>query len=463
MPGLAIRPKLNRVYPNKKLASHILGYVSKLNEEDMRLYNTKDYENTTHIGKVGIEKQYELDLHGKVGKSVIERNVEGRMLNEETIIQPVPGDDLYLTIDIKLQKIAEKTLKNKRGSIILINVKNGEILAAASAPNYDPNFFVDGISEKDYKKLNNSKNKPLFNRAIKGQYPPGSTIKPLIALAGLELSVINEKSRKYCPGWYSLPNHSHKYRDWKRSGHGHQTVEDAIAESCDVFFYELAYELGIDTISDYLKQFNLGKTTNIDIPGELPGILPSKKWKREKKGLPWYVGETVIAGIGQGFITATPLQLAVFTAAIANKGILVTPKLLRATKKINKPIKMTKPSKHKTIAIKDVKNWDIATKGMEKSIYGIKGTARRLNNNLKYTLAGKTGTAQVFGLDAEEEYIASQIKETLRDHALFVAFAPVKEPEVAIAVVVENAGSGSSKAAPLAKKVLDVYFKNKIQ
>lgn len=462
VPGLAIRPKLNRVYPNKKLASHILGYVSKLNEEDMRLYNTKDYENTTHIGKVGIEKQYELDLHGKVGKSVIERNVEGRMLNEETIIQPVPGDDLYLTIDIKLQKIAEKTLKNKRGSIILINVKNGEILAAASAPNYDPNFFVDGISEKDYKKLNNSKSKPLFDRAIKGQYPPGSTIKPLIALAGLELSVINEKSRKYCPGWYSLPNHSHKYRDWKRSGHGHQTVEDAIAESCDVFFYELAYELGIDTIRNYLKQFNLGKTTNIDIPGELPGVLPSKKWKREKKGLPWYIGETVIAGIGQGFITATPLQLAVFTAAIANKGILVTPKLLRATKKINKPIEMTKPSKYKTIAIKDVENWDIVTKAMEKSIYGIKGTARRLNNNLKYTLAGKTGTAQVFGLDAEEEYIASQIKETLRDHALFVAFAPIKEPEVAIAVVVENAGSGSSKAAPLAKKVLDVYFKNKI-
>ncbi len=462
VPGLAIRPKLNRVYPNKKLASHILGYVSKLNEEDMRLYNTKDYENTTHIGKVGIEKQYELDLHGKVGKSVIERNVEGRMLNEETITQPIPGDDLYLTIDIKLQKIAEKTLKNKRGSIILINVKNGEVLAAASAPNYDPNFFVDGISEKDYKNLNNSKSKPLFDRAIKGQYPPGSTIKPLIALAGLELSVINEKSRKYCPGWYSLPNHSHKYRDWKRSGHGHQTVEDAIAESCDVFFYELAYELGIDTISNYLKQFNLGKTTNIDIPGELPGILPSKKWKREKKGLPWYIGETVIAGIGQGFITATPLQLAVFTAAIANKGILVTPKLLRATKKINKPIEMTKPSKYKTIAIKDVENWDIVTKSMEKSIYGIKGTARRLNNNLKYTLAGKTGTAQVFGLDAEEEYIASQIKETLRDHALFVAFAPIKEPEVAIAVVVENAGSGSSKAAPLAKKVLDVYFKNKI-
>ena len=460
--GLEIKPLFNRVYPHKKIASHILGYVSAINKKDKKNYDSVEYKNTTHIGKTGIEKYYEAELHGKVGFSKVEKNSQAKTLSEQILQNAIHGDDLYLTIDIRLQKIAQKLLKGKKGAIVMVDVRNGEILVATSAPTFDPNLFVNGISRKNYRRLQ-SKNKPLFNRIVKGVYPPGSTIKPFIAIAALEEKQIKIKNKILCQGYYQLPNHKHKFRDWKRIGHGHLNVKDAIAQSCDVYFYSVSHKLGIETIHKYLDYFGFGKKTGVDIPGELSGISPSTQWKKDNKDLPWYAGETVITGIGQGFLTATPLQLAISTAAISNNGTLYQPKFLKKIYHANTQSIEYKKSKHSLISIKKIKNWKAVIKGMKKTIYDIHGTARRLNRKkLNYTLAGKTGTAQVFGLDPEEEYIAAKLDKKLRDHALFTGFAPIKNTEVAIAVIVENAGSGSSQAAPLAKKILDAYFKNKL-
>jgi penicillin-binding protein 2 len=344
-----------------------------------------------------------------------------------------------------------------------VDVRNGEVLVAASAPVFDPNLFVNGISHKNYQKLITSKDKPLFNRVVKGVYPPGSTIKPFIAIAALEEKEISISKKKFCRGYYQLPNHKHKFRDWKRLGHGFLDVKGAIAESCDVYFYSISHKLGIKNIHKYLDYFGFGKKTGIDIPGELSGVLPSKLWKKNNKNLPWYLGETIITGIGQGFLTTTPLQLAVGTAAISNNGIVFKPSLVKEIRDKDNNITTLEEKEFQPIAIKKIENWKAVIAGMRRTVYGIHGTARRLNRKrLKYTLAGKTGTAQVFGLDVEEEYIASKLDKSLRDHALFTGFAPIQNTEVAIAVIVENAGSGSSKAAPLAKKVLDAYFKNKL-
>ncbi|RUM78055.1 MAG: penicillin-binding protein 2, partial [Candidatus Thioglobus sp.] len=400
-------------------------------------------------------------LHGTSGKKQIERNVTGRVIDTQIIKAAENGKDLYLSIDLDLQIKAESLLEGKRGSIVVVDVKNGEVLALVSTPTYNPNWFVNGISHKDYQILQTSKDIPQLNRAIQGLYPPGSTVKPMVALAGLEEGVITNQSKTYCPGYYKLPNVKRKFNDWKRSGHGVVDVKDALAQSCDVFFYDLANNMGIDVIHDNLSLFNFGSKTGIDIPGERGGILPSKAWKKINRNEPWYRGETLIAGIGQGFMTSSPLQLAVATAALANKGQIFQPKLLKNIRSPNQPIKEVEKGSHAQIPIKNIQNWEDVIEGMRQTIYAPKGTARRLNKGLTYTLAGKTGTAQVFGLDAEEQYIAEKLDERLRDHALFTGFAPVENPQIAIAVIVENAGSGSSKAAPLAREVLDVYFKKK--
>lgn len=459
--GVDIEPYFHRIYPNLNSSVHVVGYVSRMSKKDKLFYNKKNYLGTSFVGKIGIEKQYETLLHGNSGKKQIERNVTGRVIDTQVIEAGENGEDLYLSIDLDLQKKAESLLKGKRGSIVVINVKNGEVLALVSTPTYNPNWFVDGISHKDYKSLQTSKDIPQFNRAIQGLYPPGSTVKPMVALAGLEEGIINNRSKTFCPGYYKLPNVRRKFNDWKRTGHGLVTVKDSIAQSCDVFFYDLANKMGIDKLHDNLKFFNFGKTTGIDIPGEQGGVLPSKAWKKNNKDEPWYRGETLIAGIGQGFMTSSPLQLAVATAALANKGQVFQPKLLKNTRAPNQAIKPNAQTPAVQMPIKNIKNWEDVIKGMKQTIYGPKGTARRVNKGLKYTLAGKTGTAQVFGLDAEEQYIAANLAEHLRDHALFTGFAPIENPQVAIAVIVENAGSGSAKAAPLARAVLDVYFDKK--
>jgi penicillin-binding protein 2 len=305
---------------------------------------------------------------------------------------------------------------------------------------------------------------PLFDRSIKGLYPPGSTIKPMVALAGLELNNITIKDSTFCPGYYKLNNYSRKFNDWKRTGHGKVDVIEAIAQSCDVFFYDLAFNMGIDQIHDSLSYFQFGKKTGIDLPGELGGILPSREWKKINKDEPWYRGETLITGIGQGFMTTSPLQLALATAAIANKGQLLMPQVMMHSQSKNGDLFEEQNLKSNQIPIKNINNWELIIEAMKQTVYGKFGTAKRLNNKLKYSLAGKTGTAQVFGLDPEEEYIAENIEEKLRDHALFTGFAPIEDPQVAIAIIVENAGSGSSKAAPLARELLDEYFiKNPVE
>lgn len=461
--GIDIEPYFHRVYPNNDSSVHVTGYVSKMNKKDKTFYDKKNYTGTSFVGKTGIEKQYEALLHGKSGQKQIERNVIGRVINIQNIQESEQGIDLYLSIDLELQKKAESLLKGKRGSIVVVNTINGEVLVMVSTPIYNPNWFVNGISYKNYKKLQTSKGIPQINRAIQGLYPPGSTVKPMVALAGLEQGVITSHSETYCPGFFKLPNVKRKFHDWKRSGHGVVNVKDAIAQSCDVFFYDLADKMGIENLHDGLKHFNFGKITGIDIPGERTGILPSKLWKKINKNMAWYRGETLITGIGQGFMTTSPLQLAVATAALANKGMIIQPKLLKSTQTLGGSIKNTSKGSQKQIPIKDIHNWEDVIEGMKRTIYAPKGTGRRLKKDLKYTLAGKTGTAQVFSLDAKKKYIAANLDEHLRDHALFIGFAPIKNPEIAIAVIVENAGSGSSKAAPLAKKVLDLYFKKQVK
>jgi penicillin-binding protein 2 len=458
LPGVDIEPYFHRVYPYGKSSSHLIGYVSSMSQRDKDSYDKVNYAGTNFVGKSGIEKYYENILHGQSGTKQIERNVAGRVVDSQIIKAAIPGQDVYINIDLDLQLAAESLLHNKRGALALINVKDGAVIALVSTPTFDPNWFVDGISVEQYQQLKENQDIPLFDRSIKGLYPPGSTIKPMIALAGLELNKISINDSVFCPGYYKLADYSRKFNDWKRYGHGHVEVVEAIAQSCDVFFYDLAYKLGIDNIHHSLSYFKFGKKTGIDLPGELAGILPSREWKKINKEEPWYRGETLITGIGQGFMTASPLQLAVTTAAIANKGKLLKPQVLMYTQTKNGVTYEHDKKPTRQIPIKNINNWELIIEGMKQTIYGKLGTGRRLNIDLDYTLAGKTGTAQVFGLDPEEEYIAENYEEKLRDHALFTAFAPIDNPQVAVAIIVENAGSGSSKAAPIAKSLLDLYF-----
>ena len=457
-PGVDIEPYFHRVYPHDASSVHALGYVSRMNKKDKAFYDKKNYSGTLFVGKVGIEKQYESLLHGQTGLKQVERNVSGRIIDTQIITPAIAGQDLYLSLDLDMQKKAEALLKGKRGAIVAVDTRNGEVLTLVSTPVYNPNWFVNGISHKNYNSLQSSKDIPQLNRTIQGLYPPASTVKPMVALAGLEQGTINNQSSVFDRGYYQLPGVKRKFHNWDRNGHGRVNVTDAIAQSNDVFFYDLAHKMGIDNLSDGLNLFNFGQKTGIDIPGERGGILPSKSWKQINRNEPWYKGETLNTGIGQGFMTSSPLQLATATAALANKGQLLKPTLLKNTQASGQSMIAIKKEMGKQIPIRDIKNWETVIDGMRQVIYSPKGTARRLNKKLTYTLAGKTGTAQVFGLDAEEVYIAEKLAEKLRDHALFTGFAPIENPEIAIAVVVENAGSGSSKAAPLARQVLDVYF-----
>ena len=464
LPGVEVEPYFHRVYPYGESSAHLIGYVSSMSKADKGIYDKKNYNGTNFVGKTGIEKQYEKLLHGQSGIKQIERNVAGRIVDTKIITPSIAGQDIYLNIDIDLQLKAESLLGDSRGVIALINVKDGSILSLVSTPSYNPNWFVNGISVERYNELSSNEDLPLFDRSIKGLYPPGSTIKPMVALAGLELNNITIKDSTFCPGYYKLNNYSRKFNDWKRTGHGKVDVIEAIAQSCDVFFYDLAFNMGIDQIHDSLSYFQFGKKTGIDLPGELGGILPSREWKKINKDEPWYRGETLITGIGQGFMTASPLQLALATAAIANKGQLLIPQVMMHSQSKNGDLYEEQNLKSNQIPIKDINNWELIIEAMKQTVYGKFGTAKRLNNKLKYSLAGKTGTAQVFGLDPEEEYIAENIEEKLRDHALFTGFAPIEDPQVAIAIIVENAGSGSSKAAPLARELLDEYFiKNPVE
>ena len=461
-PGVDIQARLTRDYPFGKIASHTIGYVGRINEYELGVLDPSNYSGTTHVGKTGVEKSYEEALHGTVGYQHEESNARGRVLRVLQRIPPKPGENLYLTIDMDLQMVAELSMEGKRGALVAIDPKTGEVLAMVSVPGVDPNLFVGGISSLQYQALQDDLDQPLFNRALTGQYPPGSTIKPFMALAGLEYKEVAPDTQVLCQGSYSLPGDTHRYRDWKREGHGFTNVTSAIMHSCDVYFYELAHALGIDRMYKYLSYFGLGKKTGIDLPGELSGLLPSREWKRAARQEVWYPGETLISGIGQGYDLVTPLQLAEATAILANHGTIIKPHIVRATQASRSSglIPETLLTQGK-VPIAASKNWDTVISAMEDAVNKPTGTAYGMGRGATYLIAGKTGTAQVFGVKQNARYKAEDVEERLRDHALFIAFAPADDPEIAVAIVVENGGHGGSAAGPIARAVMDRYFSSK--
>ncbi|HHO68388.1 MAG TPA: penicillin-binding protein 2 [Gammaproteobacteria bacterium] len=459
-PGVDIVAGLSRHYPQGTLAVHAIGYVGRIDERDLQRVDASSYSGTTHIGKVGIEKTYEKLLHGEVGYRQVETNAEGRVLRTLLRAAPVPGRNLYLTLDARLQSIAERAFGDKAGSAIAIDPDTGDVLAFVSQPVYDPNLFVNGIDTDTYQALREDDKQPLFNRALRGQYPPGSTLKPFVGLGGLEQGITSPHASTYCPGYYQLPGKDRKYRDWKRWGHGSVDLTSAIAQSCDVYFYDLALSMGIDRLHSFLSLFGFGTRTGIDISGELPGLLPSREWKRAARNQPWFPGETLITGIGQGFVLTTPVQLASATATLARYGHRVRPRIVSATQGPDEDGLTPQPEQTVLdIEIEDRHNWDVIIHAMREVVHGRRGTARKVGEGLDYEIAGKTGTAQVFGLKEEEKYDAEKLAEKLRDHSLFIAFAPVGEPRIAVAVIVENGGSGSAVAAPIARTIIDAYLR----
>ncbi len=457
-PGVDIQAKLLRDYPLKDVTAHILGYVGRINKRELQIIDTSSYSGTTHIGKNGIEKYYEEALHGQVGLQQVEINALGRVIRVLESTPPVPGMDLHLTLDASLQRVAIEAFAEENGAAVAIDPQTGDILAMVSKPGFDPNLFVEGISSADYDALQNSDEKPLFNRAIRGQYPPGSAIKPFIGLGGLENGIMTTEQKTYCPGFFQLPNHSHKYRDWKKSGHGPVDLYQAIAQSCDVYYYDLAQQMGIDKLAEYLAHFGFGQKTGVDITGELGGLLPSREWKRNSKNQPWYPGETLITGIGQGYFLTTPLQLASATATLANRGARLQPRIVKAIRHSGEPDLREQPIvQQQQISRQSDAHWDSIVEAMIEVIEGVRGTARLIRNT-DYRIAGKTGTAQVFTIKQEEKYDEEKVEKKMRDHALFIAFAPAKAPRIAVAVIVENGGHGGSVAAPIAKSIMDHYL-----
>lgn len=455
-PGVDVTARLKRHYPLRELTSHVIGYVGRIDDRDQLRIDLANYRGTSHIGKIGIERAYEDLLHGRVGYEQVEVNAQGRIVRVLDRTAPVPGRDVHLTLNAGLQQMATEVLGDYRGAIVALNPDNGDVLAMVSKPGYDPNLFVDGIRPDVYRALQESTAQPLFNRALQGQYPPGSTIKPFFGLAGLEYGLRKPEDKNWCPGWFSFPGHSHRYRDWKREGHGHLDMIAAIAQSCDVYFYKLADDMGIDRIGSFLSRFGFGQKTGIEIAPERSGNLPSREWKRSVYGQPWYPGETVIVGIGQGSLLTTPLQLARATAAMANGGLLVTPHLLKeAYDPISELIVDGFRGMPQSIALRQPAFWDTIQDSMREVMHGPRGTARRSAEGASYEIAGKTGTAQVIAIAQGEKYDADKIAEIHRDHALFIAYAPYDDPEIALAIIVENGGGGSSTAAPMARKIFD--------
>ncbi len=455
-PGVDIRARVLRYYPLGEHTAHVLGYVGRINEEELKRIDVSEYSGTNFIGKGGVEKYYEKVLHGHVGHQQVEVNAKGRVLRVLEEQPPVSGRDLHLYLDIRLQQDAAAALGDRRGSVVAIDPRTGGVLAQVNSPRFDPNLFVEGISSKDYKTLRDSIDAPLFNRALRGQYPPGSTIKPFMALGGLETGTVTHAENKYCPGFYQLPNSSHKYRDWKRWGHGRTALQKAIVESCDVYFYDLAHDMGIDRLHDFLSRFGFGERTGVDISGELGGLLPSKAWKRRARNQPWFPGETLIVGIGQGYFLVTPLQLAAATAALAARGRFVQPRVVRVTQDPGLPVNEPVPAVRRDLGLTPRYVQDVIH-AMSQVVEGRRGTARRIRTDA-YRIAGKTGTAQVFTVGQKERYNEDQVAERMRDHALFVAFAPLDDPRIAVAVIVENGGHGGSVAAPIARQVMDSYL-----
>jgi len=457
-PGVDIQARLLRRYPEGDRAVHVLGYVGRINQQEQEQIDAASYAGSTHIGKLGIERNYEAELHGEVGLQQVEVNALGRVIRVLETRAPEPGKNLRLHLDMGLQEAALEALGDETGAAVAIDPKTGGVLALVSKPGYDPNPFVEGISGALYKQLRDDPEKPLYNRALRGLYPPGSTIKPFVALAGLELGAVSAGQNKFCPGFYQLPGQSHRYRDWKKGGHGVVDLNKAIVESCDVYFYDLAHDLGIDRLQKFLSGFSFGRKTGIDLTEELGGLLPSREWKERARRQPWYPGETLIVGIGQGYLLTTPLQLASAAATLANGGRYVAPRVAAAIEAPDGSLSVPAPQPPPVqLPVRSRASWEDVTQGMLDVVEGQRGTARRIRTDA-YRIAGKTGTAQVFTVGQAEEYDEDKIDKKLRDHALFIAFAPVEDPRIAVAVLIEHGGHGGSVAAPIARRIMDVYL-----
>jgi penicillin-binding protein 2 len=454
-PGVNITARLMRNYPLGEITAHVLGYVGRINVKELNQVDSTNYRGTNFIGKTGIENYYEAKLHGQVGYQQVETDVSGRTVRVVNKKPPLSGEKLYLSLDIQLQQAAYTALKEKRGAVVAIDPRNGEVLVLASAPSYDPNLFVNGITTENYKTLSNTTNRPLYNRAVRGLYPPASTVKPYVALAGLEGGVVDLQYSIPDPGWFRLPNVKHIYHDWKKYGHGRVNVQRAIMMSCDTYFFQLGHKLGITALASMFGQFGFGQFTHIDLMEEAPGILPDNAWKRKMKGVAWYPGDTLITSIGQGFMLASPLQLASAVATLSQKGLRYRPHLLLKSVQNDRnkeyPYQRVQEA---VITLKNPENWNVVIEAMHSVIKSNEGTGYRFGRDAPYSVAAKTGTAQVH---SGRQYIQSRyedIPELLRDHSLFIAFAPVEAPEIAIAVMVEN----DVIAASVARQVMDAYF-----
>ncbi|MDI5934105.1 penicillin-binding protein 2 [Halomonas kalidii] len=456
LPGVEVEAQLLRYYPDAEIMAHALGYVGRINAEELATLDTGRYAGTHFIGKTGVERFYEEALHGQAGLRKVETNARGRVLRELGRTDPVPGQNLTLTLDKELQRLAYELLDGRRGSIVAIAPATGEILAMVSVPGFDSNQFVTGIDVASYRALQEDIDLPLFNRAIRGQYPPGSTIKPFLALAGLVEGEITPDKTIFDPGYYQLPNDSRRYRNWLRWGHGRVDMERSIAVSNNTYYYSLAHDMGIDRLHDNMSAFGFGQRVAHDVFGESTALMPSRDWKRGRFNQPWYPGETLSVGIGQGYWQVTPLQLATATAVLANRGQWVKPRLARRIGEEEVPRELPETPPDITLATDGW--WDKVFSGMEKVLSGSEGTARRTGVGLEYRMGGKSGTAQVFSLGQDQRYDADELAERLRDHALFMAFAPLDEPQIAVSVIVENAGGGSTHAAHLARAMTDAWL-----
>lgn len=454
-PGVSIKARLMRYYPLGEIAAHVLGYVGRINVKELNHVDSSNYHGTNFIGKTGIEIYYENKLHGQVGYQQVETDVSGRTVRVLNKTAPISGEKLYLSLDIRLQKIAYETLKGKRGAVVVMDPRNGEVLVMASTPSFDPNLFVNGITVENYKQLSNTINRPLYNRAVRGLYPPASTVKPYVALAGLENGTVDTSYSIPDPGWYRLPNVRHIYHDHKKGGHGMVNIQRAIMMSCDTYFFHLGHRLGITAIAAMLHQFGFGQLTHIDLTEEAAGILPDSTWKQKTKGVPWYPGDTLISSIGQGFMLASPLQLASAVSTLSQKGVRYRPHLLLKSVQNDRHKVYRQPIIEETpIKLKNENHWNVIFEAMRSVIINNEGTGYRFGRKAPYSVAAKTGTAQVF---SGRQYINTRyenIPELLRDHSLFIAFAPVENPEVTIAVMLEN----DIVASAVARQMLDAYF-----
>jgi penicillin-binding protein 2 len=477
-PGVDIQEALARYYPFGEASAHAVGYVGSISTADLERIDRSNYAGTSHIGKTGVERAYEVTLHGQVGYRQQIVNAQGRVLYDpaaesragrgETMSGvetkwPVPGDNVVLSLDMRLQLAAQEAMADVRGAVVAIDPRNGDVLALVSAPSFDPNRFATGLSRADFVALNTDPDKPLYNRALAGTYPPGSTVKPFLALAALHNEAIRPDEEEYCPGYFTLPGQSHRYRDFRPQGHGNMSMHDAIVQSCDVYFYHLAVALGIDSMARELKRFGFGAPTGLDISGENGGVVPSPEWKQKqfarREDQVWYPGETVITGIGQGYMLVTPIQLAHAAATMAARGERHAPRLLIGTEDaVTREVSYADPVPLPGVGDTDPEHWQIIHDAMVGVTAELHGTARTPMAGAKYSVAGKTGTAQVIGVAQDERYHEEDVDERLRDHGLFVAYAPADAPRIALGIVVENGGGGSRAAAPVARKVFDAFF-----